>query len=102
MSATRFAGGFGRLVAQTLSGFFEYPLPWKLILQQSYSIGVESLLLVLITGVATGSVMALQFGYGLERFGGTLYVPKITSLSILREMGPVFTSLLVAGRIGSG
>jgi phospholipid/cholesterol/gamma-HCH transport system permease protein len=102
LSATRFAGGFGRLVAQTFSGFLEYPLPWKLIFQQSYSIGVESLLLVLITGVATGSVMALQFGYGLERFGGTLYVPKITSLSILREMGPVFTSLLVAGRIGSG
>jgi phospholipid/cholesterol/gamma-HCH transport system permease protein len=46
--------------------------------------------------------MALQFGYGLARFGGKLYVPKIVALTILREMGPVFTSLLVAGRIGSG
>lgn len=102
LGATRFAGGFARLTGQAFSGLFEYPFPLKLIFQQSYFIGVESLLLVLITGVATGSVMALQFGYGLERFGGTLYVPKITSLSILREMGPVFTSLLVAGRIGSG
>jgi phospholipid/cholesterol/gamma-HCH transport system permease protein len=46
--------------------------------------------------------MALQFGFGLAKFGGTLYVPKLSSLAILREMGPVFTSLLVAGRIGSG
>lgn len=46
--------------------------------------------------------MALQFGYGLAKFGGKLYVPKIVALAILREMGPVFTSLLVAGRIGSG
>lgn len=46
--------------------------------------------------------MALQFGYGLAKFGGTLYIPKIVALTILREMGPVFTSLLVAGRVGSG
>jgi phospholipid/cholesterol/gamma-HCH transport system permease protein len=46
--------------------------------------------------------MALQFGYGLAKFGGKLYVPKIVALAIAREMGPVFTSLLVAGRIGSG
>lgn len=55
-----------------------------------------------VTALATGSVMALQFGFGLEKFGGKLYVPKLVALTILREMGPVFTSLLVAGRIGSG
>jgi phospholipid/cholesterol/gamma-HCH transport system permease protein len=67
-----------------------------------YSIGVKSFFLVVVAGLATGSVMALQFGYGIQRFGGVLYVPKVVSLTILREMGPVFTSLLVAGRIGSG
>jgi phospholipid/cholesterol/gamma-HCH transport system permease protein len=102
LNATRFAGGFAKLTWQTSVEAVRFPIPFRLIVQQAYSIGVESLLLVLITGVATGSVMALQFGFGLARFGGTLYVPKITSLSILREMGPVFTSLLVAGRIGSG
>ncbi|MEI8346691.1 MAG: ABC transporter permease, partial [Pseudomonadota bacterium] len=40
--------------------------------------------------------------HGLMKFGGTLYVPKIVALSITREMAPIFTSLLVAGRIGSG
>lgn len=74
----------------------------RLVSQQLYKLGIESLILVAVTGLATGSVMALQFGYGLARFGGKLYVPKIVSLAILREMGPVFTSLLLAGRIGSG
>lgn len=78
------------------------PFPFRLTAQQVYRMGVESLGLVCITALATGSVMALQFGFGLAKFGGTLYVPKLSSLAILREMGPVFTSLLVAGRIGSG
>jgi len=102
MNAIRFAGGFGHLVGTTAKELFIPPFPLRLTLQQIYAIGVESFVLVLITGLATGSVMALQFGYGLARFGGTLYVPKLSSLAILREMGPVFTSLLVAGRIGSG
>jgi phospholipid/cholesterol/gamma-HCH transport system permease protein len=102
LEGSRFAGGFARLSFQSARELFMPPFPWRALLQQTAAIGVDSLLLVLITGLATGSVMALQFGFGLARFGGTLYVPKLTSLSILREMGPVFTSLLVAGRIGSG
>ena len=102
LNAVRFAGGFGKLTGQTIRELFIPPFPFKLILQQVAAIGADSFLLVFITGFATGSVMALQFGYGLARFGGTLYVPKLTALAILREMGPVFTSLLVAGRIGSG
>lgn len=100
--AVRFSGGFGRLTTQTFKELFLPPFPLRQTVDQVFAIGVKSLLLVLITGLATGSVMALQFGYGLARFGGTLYVPKLTALAILREMGPVFTSLLVAGRIGSG
>lgn len=98
----RFAGGYAKLSYQIVREFFQAPFYFRLILDQLYFIGVNSFLLVCVTGLATGSVMALQFGVGLAKFGGTLYVPKITSLSILREMGPVFTSLLVAGRIGSG
>ncbi len=97
-----FAGGFSNLTYITLKELFALPFPTKLVIEQIQAIGVQSFFLVLITGLATGSVMALQFGEGLARFGGTLYVPKLTSLAILREMGPVFTSLLVAGRIGSG
>src|SRR4029079_6068966 len=70
--------------------------------EQIMAIGIQSLILVSVTALGTGSVMALQFGFGVARFGGKLYVPKIVALAILREMGPVFTSLLVAGRVGSG
>jgi len=102
IAQVRFAGGFGLLCGQIFAELFTAPFYFRLTVQQLFKIGVESFLLVAVTGLATGSVMALQFGYGLAKFGGTLYVPKIVALSILREMGPVFTSLLVAGRIGSG
>lgn len=98
----RFAGGFGYLCFQIARECAYPPYYFKLVVQQVFSIGVQSFLLVAVTALATGSVMALQFGYGLSKFGGKLYVPKIVALAILREMGPVFTSLLVAGRIGSG
>ena len=97
-----FAGGFGVLCYQIAKESLYPPYYFRLTLQQVFSIGVQSFLLVAVTALATGSVMALQFGYGLSKFGGKLYVPKIVALAILREMGPVFTSLLVAGRIGSG
>jgi phospholipid/cholesterol/gamma-HCH transport system permease protein len=98
----RFAGGFGLLCKQIFTELFSPPFYFRLVIEQLYFIGIQSTLLVAVTALATGSVMALQFGFGLQRFGGTLYVPKIVALSIAREMGPVFTSLLVAGRIGSG
>lgn len=101
-SALQFAGGFGVLSGQIAKELLRPPFYPRLLVQQLYDIGVRSLILVTITALATGSVLALQFGYGLARFGGKLYVPKIVALSIVREMGPVFTSLLVAGRIGSG
>lgn len=98
----RFAGGFAHLVYETATEIVRPPFYFRLVAEQVYVIGVRSLSLAMVTGLATGSVMALQFGYGLSRFGGKLYIPKIVALSILREMGPVFTSLLCAGRIGSG
>lgn len=102
LDAARFAGGFTTLCLQIVKELFQSPFYFRLLLDQLYQIGIKSFWLVVVSGLATGSVMALQFGYGLSRFGGKLYVPKIVALTILREMGPVFTSLLVAGRIGSG
>jgi phospholipid/cholesterol/gamma-HCH transport system permease protein len=75
---------------------------FALTLEQVFHIGSRSLPLVLVTALSTGAVMALQFGLGLQRFGGTLYVPRIVTVSILREMGPVFTALMVAARVGAG
>ena len=102
LSLIHFAGGFSTLLGQVIRELFKKPFYPMLVIEQLFYIGIQSFVLVAVTGLATGSVMALQFGFGLAKFGGTLYVPKIVALSFVREMGPVFTSLLVAGRIGSG
>jgi phospholipid/cholesterol/gamma-HCH transport system permease protein len=102
IESLQFVAGFAFLVRDIGREIFRPPYYFNLVVDQIFFIGIRSFSLAAVTGLATGSVMALQFGYGLQRFGGTLYIPTIVSLSILREMAPVFTSLLVAGRIGSG
>lgn len=95
-------GGVGILTTKVVQSLSKAPFYPRLLLEQVNVVGVNSILLLFVTGLATGSVMALQFGYGLEKFGGKLYVPKIVALSIMREMGPVFTGLMVAARVGAG
>lgn len=96
-----FLGGTARLTGQTVSQMGR-PFYFRLFVDQLYQVGVKSLPLVIIVAGSVGMVMALQFGVGLEKFGGKMYVPKIVSLAIVRELGPVFTSLMVAARIGAG
>lgn len=95
-------GGIGILskdvVRETVSG----KIYWKLITDQIYQIGIRSMPLIVITAISIGMVMSLQFGLGLEKFGGKLYVPKLLAVTILREIGPVFTSLMLAARVGAG
>lgn len=81
---------------------FSRPFYLARLYEQIIQLGIGSLSITLVIGIVTGMVMTLQFGYGLEKFGGTLYVPAIVSLSLMRELAPIFTSLLIAGRIGSG
>lgn len=95
-------GGSTILGKQVASDVFRRPMYIGLIVEQIYQIGIRSIPLVFVTAGSTGMVMALQFGLGLEKFGGKLYVPKIVSISIVREMGPVFTCLMLAARVGAG
>lgn len=97
-----FMGGASMLFSSAVKELMRPPVYLRLIIDQIYQIGVKSLPLVCATAFSTGMVMALQFGYGLEQFGGKLYVPKVVSLSIVREMGPVFTSMMLAARVGAG
>ena len=90
------------LTKDTFVATFSRPFYWGRLFEQLVQLGVGSLSITITIGVVTGLVMTLQFGYGLAKFGGTLYVPAIVSLSLLRELAPIFTSLLIAGRIGSG
>ena len=97
-----FIGGMWVLLMQVIHDTFKGKFYFKLFLEQIFHVGYKSFPLVFITAISTGMVMALQFGFGLEKFGGKLYVPKLVALIILREMGPVFTSLMIAARIGAG
>ncbi len=81
---------------------FSRPFYFMRLLEQIRALGLGSVSITVVIGLTMGLVMTLNFGYGLAKFGGTLYVPAVVSLSLAREMAPIFTSLLVAGRIGSG
>lgn len=98
----QFVGGLGYLTRDICKELFKGRFYWRLLSEQIYQIGLRSLPLIIITSVSIGMVMALQFGLGLEKFGGKLYVPKLLAVTILREMGPVFTSLMIAARVGAG
>lgn len=97
-----FIGEMMELLWEVIRCCFTRPFYWNRITEQVVDIGLGSLSITVVIGITMGLVMTLQFGYGLAKFGGTLYVPSIVSLSIVREMSPIFTSLLIAGRIGSG
>lgn len=97
-----FAGGVGLLVKDIFRELFRGKFYGQLLVEQIYAIGLKSLPLVMVTAGSIGMVMSLQYGLGLEKFGGKLYVPKLVTSTILREMGPVFTSLMLAARVGAG
>lgn len=97
-----FVGGLGLLTKDVVKKTFNGKVYYKLIIEQIYQVGNRSFLLVVITASFTGMVMSLQYGLGLEKFGGKMYVPRLVATTIFREMGPVFTSLILAARVGAG
>jgi phospholipid/cholesterol/gamma-HCH transport system permease protein len=72
------------------------------ILAQMDSMGVGSLAIVVLTGMFTGMVLALQSAASLDVFGARPYVGRLVAVSMVRELGPVLTALMVTGRVGSG
>jgi phospholipid/cholesterol/gamma-HCH transport system permease protein len=98
----RTTGEIAVMMKECLGCIFTRPFYWGRLYEQIIHLGIGSLSITIVIGLVTGLVMTLQFGYGLAKFGGTLYVPSIVSISLLRELAPIFTSLLIAGRIGSG
>src|SRR5271167_1676837 len=91
-----------RFSAQAVANIFRKPLYFSDMVQQADTIGVGSLPIVLLTGFFTGAVLALQAANTLERFGSISLIGELVSTSMVRELGPVLTSLMVAGRNSSG
>ncbi len=95
-------GGASRLAGQALVRMVTPPLDFGETLRQLDRIGVGSLNLTNITALFTGMVLAVQSAYTLSKFGASLYIGEIVTLSLVRELGPVLTALMVGGRVGSG
>jgi phospholipid/cholesterol/gamma-HCH transport system permease protein len=72
------------------------------LIAQLDAIGVKSIPIVLLTGLFTGMVLALQASVQLAPFGATLFVGRFVAASMLRELGPVLSGIMVAGRVGAG
>jgi phospholipid/cholesterol/gamma-HCH transport system permease protein len=90
------------LVFAGLRGIASRPYYRRDIIEQFEDIGIGSLTVVLLTGFFTGAALALQSGQTLDQFGARSLVGRLVSASMIRELGPVLTGLMLAGRVGSG
>lgn len=96
--------GLGRAVVLLLSALMHVPNIKKgtpLLIQQLYSVGVMSLLIIVVSGAFIGMVLALQGYTILVGYGAEASLGPMVALSLLRELGPVVAALLFAGRAGS-
>jgi phospholipid/cholesterol/gamma-HCH transport system permease protein len=95
-------GDVGLLAVHAMRSIPRRPLEIGSTIYQIESLGVSSLGIVAVTSIFIGMVMTIQFAFGLQRFGGVEYIPRVIVLSFLRELGPTLTAVIVGGRIGSG
>ena len=93
---------FSLLCFRAITNLFRRPRYFYDILLQMDTIGVGSLLIVVLTGFFTGAVLALQSAKSLKSFGAVGLTGQLVALSLIKELGPVLTALMVAGRNGSG
>ena len=95
-------GGLGLLTTQVMRNLTLPPSYWRLVLLEADAMGVRSVMVALTAAVFTGMVLALQSAVNMARFGAENYVGPVVALSILRELGPVLTAILVGGKVASG
>ncbi|GGH14283.1 MlaE family ABC transporter permease [Silvibacterium dinghuense] len=93
---------YSLLSARALGNLFRRPFYGADIITQADLIGVGSLPIVILTGFFTGGVLALQSASTLSQFGAAAVTGQLVSLSMIKELGPVLTSLMVSGRNASG
>jgi phospholipid/cholesterol/gamma-HCH transport system permease protein len=93
---------YATLSGRAISNVFRHPRYVNDIFTQADIIGVGSIPIVILTGFFTGAVLALQSSSSLANFGATALTGTLVSLSMIKELGPVLTSLMVSGRNASG
>jgi phospholipid/cholesterol/gamma-HCH transport system permease protein len=91
-----------RLQVMVIRACFSRPFYMHDVVEQLEQIGIGSLTVVVLAGFFTGAVLALQSGITLDQFGARPFVGRLVSASMVKELGPVLTGLMLAGRVGSG
>lgn len=94
-------GRIGMFFLYTLRGIIYPPGKIHLVIKQIYFIGHKSMFVIIFTGAFSGMVLGLQGYYALSKFGSEGFLGSGVILSLVRELGPVFTALMVVGRAGS-
>jgi len=93
-------------IGELAVGFFRYllrrPFEGRLLVEQLDEVGFQSLTVVNLTALSTGMVLALQMGQFLVKFGAKIYISQVMGLTLMREMGPVLTALMIGARVGAG
>ena len=97
---------FLKLAGETLFWVFfgaskKKPIKSPPVFEQMVFMGAKSIIIVFFVTLFTGVVLAMQSAYQLSKMGALLYVASLVSISLCRELGPVLTALVIAGRIGA-
>jgi len=96
-----FLGGLSRLASETLYFVFTPPFKSERVFEQAKKAGYDSLPIVSMVALFIGFIFALQTAYFMQRMGSEIYIASLVALSLVRELGPVITALVVAGRVGA-
>lgn len=94
-------GGLTSLTAQSFYWMFIPPFKKDRFFEQSKKAGYDSLPIISLISLFIGMILALQMAYFMQRIGSEIYIASLVALSLVREMGPIITALIVAGRVGA-
>jgi len=98
---TRYIGSLTLFFFKTVFWLFHPPFRFRSIISHAAKIGVSSLPIVSLISLFTGMVLALQSAYQMQKIQAEMYIASLVALSMIRELGPVLTALIIAGRCGA-
>ena len=96
-----YVGGLSLLFVHALGIAFTRPLRMKAVVYELWKVGVQSWFIVAVSSLFIGMVLAFQSAYQMQKLAAQIYIASLVGLSVIREIGPVITALIVAGRVGS-
>ncbi len=98
----RYAGSLSLLLWQIIVTLLTTPFHWYRFLLQAQRVGLGSFFIASLVALFVGMIISLQMAYIMVKLSAEIYIPNVVAVSLMRELAPVLTALIVAGRIGAG